>query len=89
MLLCDFHIHTKYSDGSLELRKVVDLFGQAGFDVIAITDHVVNGDSMIGKFAYRFRFTITEKNFNEYMENVRYESERAWNKYEMLVILMS
>ncbi len=86
MLLCDFHIHTKYSDGSVELRKVVDLFGQAGFDVIAITDHVVNGDSMIGKLAYRFRFTITEKNFNEYIENVRYEAERAWDKYGMLVI---
>lgn len=86
MLLCDFHIHTKYSDGSLELNKVVDLFGQAGFDVIAITDHVVNGDSIIGKFAHRFKFTITEKNFNEYMENIKYESERAWNKYGMLVI---
>ncbi len=86
MLLCDFHIHTKYSDGSLELRKVVDIFGQAGFDVIAITDHVVNGDSLIGKFAHRFRFTITEKNFNEYMENIKYEAQRAWNKYEMLVI---
>jgi len=86
MLLCDFHIHTKYSDGSLELRKVVDLFGQAGFDVIAITDHVVNGDSFIGKLAYKFRFTITEKNFNEYLENILYEAQRAWNKYEMLVI---
>lgn len=86
MLLCDFHIHTKYSDGSVELRKVIDIFGQAGFDVIAITDHVVNGDSMIGKFAYQFGLTITEKNFNEYIENVKYEAQRAWNKYEMLVI---
>lgn len=49
MLLCDFHIHTNFSDGSMELRDVVDIFGQAGFDVIAITDHVVNGDSSIGK----------------------------------------
>ena len=40
MLLCDFHIHSTYSDGSLELSKAVDLYGQAGFDVIAITDHV-------------------------------------------------
>lgn len=86
MLLCDFHIHTKYSDGSLELRKVVDLFGQAGFDVIAITDHVVNGDSLIGKLAHKFHFTVTEKNFKEYLENIRYEAERAWKKYEMLVI---
>lgn len=86
MLLCDFHIHTKYSDGSVELRKVVDIFGQAGFDVIAITDHVVNGDSLIGKFAYKFRFTITDNNFSEYMENIKFEAERAWNKYEMIVI---
>ncbi|MCX7987840.1 MAG: PHP domain-containing protein [Thermodesulfovibrio sp.] len=86
MLLCDFHIHTKYSDGSVELKRVIDIFGQAGFDVIAITDHVVNGDSMIGKLAYKFRLTVTEDNFNYYMENIRYEAERAWNKYEMLVI---
>ena len=49
MLLCDFHIHTTYSDGSLDLEQTVDIFGQAGFDVIAVTDHVVNGDNPIGK----------------------------------------
>ena len=77
MLLCDFHIHTKYSDGSVELRRTVDLFGQAGFDVIAITDHVVNGDSSFGKLAHRFRFTINEQNFAEYMAHIREETERA------------
>ncbi len=86
MLLCDFHIHTKYSDGSVELRKTVDLFGQAGFDVIAITDHVVNGDNSFGKLAHRFRFSIKEDNFNEYMSCVRQEAERAWDKYGMLII---
>ena len=45
MLLCDFHIHTSYSDGMLPLPKVVDLFGQSGHDVIAITDHIVNRDN--------------------------------------------
>ncbi|MCX8030254.1 MAG: PHP domain-containing protein [Thermodesulfovibrionales bacterium] len=86
MLLCDFHIHTKYSDGSVELRKVIDIFGQAGFDVIAITDHVVNGDNAIGKLAHRFKFSINEKNFEEYLFNIKIEAERAWDKYEMLVI---
>ena len=57
MLLCDFHIHTRYSDGSVGLRRTVDLFGQAGFDVIAITDHVVNGDNPFGKLANRFKFS--------------------------------
>src|SRR5215813_8989335 len=44
MLLCDFHIHTTYSDGIVPMRRVVDLFGQSGHDVIAITDHIVNRD---------------------------------------------
>lgn len=86
MLLCDFHIHTTYSDGSVELRKTIDLFGQAGFDVIAITDHVVNGDSSIGKIAHRFKLSVTANNFDEYMEHIKDEAERAWKKYEMLVI---
>ncbi len=86
MLLCDFHIHTKYSDGSLELRKVVDIFGQSGFDVIAITDHVVNGDNSMGRFAHRFKFSVTAHNFDEYLQALRQEAQRAMDKYGMLVI---
>ncbi|MEK6672494.1 MAG: PHP domain-containing protein [Nitrospirota bacterium] len=86
MLLCDFHIHTKYSDGSVDLRRTVDRFGQAGFDAIAITDHVVNGDNSIGKLAHRFRLSVTRDNFNEYAENIKHEAERAWDKYRMLVM---
>jgi predicted metal-dependent phosphoesterase TrpH len=86
MLLCDFHIHTKYSDGSVELRRTVDLFGQAGFDVIAITDHVVSGNNSFGKLAHRFRFSVTKENFDDYMAHVEQEAERARDKYGMLVI---
>jgi hypothetical protein len=86
MLLCDFHIHTKYSDGSVGLRRTVDLFGQAGFDAIAITDHVVSGDNSFGKLAHRFRFSVTEDNFDDYMSHVGQEADRAWDKYGMLVI---
>jgi histidinol phosphatase-like PHP family hydrolase len=77
MLLCDFHIHTKFSDGSVGLRRVVDLYGQAGFDVIAITDHVVNGDNLIGKLAHRFKFTVNKDNFDNYMSSVREEAARV------------
>ena len=49
MLLADFHIHTTWSDGTLSIPEVVDLFGRAGHDVIAITDHVVNDDTLIGR----------------------------------------
>jgi predicted metal-dependent phosphoesterase TrpH len=41
-LLCDFHVHTRWSDGRLTVGEVVDLYGQTGkFDVIAITDHIL------------------------------------------------
>jgi len=86
MLLCDFHIHTTYSDGSVELRRTVDLFGQAGFDVIAITDHVVNGDNSFGKLARRFKYSLREDTFDDYMAHVREEGERAWHRYGLMVI---
>ncbi|MBA2298508.1 MAG: hypothetical protein H0W14_10790 [Actinobacteria bacterium] len=40
-LLCELHAHTTWSDGLLSLRQLVDLYGAGGFDVLAITDHVV------------------------------------------------
>jgi predicted metal-dependent phosphoesterase TrpH len=86
MLLCDFHIHTRYSDGSVGLRRTVDLFGQAGFDVIAITDHVVNGDNAFGKLANRFKFSVTEDSFGPYMSQIAREAERAWDRYGLLVV---
>jgi hypothetical protein len=70
----------------VELRRTVDLFGQAGFDVIAITDHVVNGDNSFGKLAHRFRFSVKEDNFEAYMSHLKREAERAWDKYGMLII---
>ena len=53
MLVADLHIHTTWSDGRLSIPEVVDLFGRSGHDVIAITDHIVNGDSAIGKVTHR------------------------------------
>lgn len=86
MLLCDFHIHTTFSDGSIDLPKTIDIFGQAGFDVIAITDHVVNRDSAIGAFANRFNISLNENTFDRYMLAISEEAERARNKYGMLVM---
>jgi hypothetical protein len=86
MMLCDFHIHTNFSDGSLSMRDTIDLFGQAGFDVIAVTDHVVSGDNSIGKFARQFNLSIRGDNFDEYFGAIKEEATRAWQKYSMLVI---
>ena len=48
-LLCDFHVHTRWSDGRLTIREVIDLYGQTKhFDVIAITDHILMARDLLG-----------------------------------------
>ena len=42
MLLCDFHIHSNYSDGKLSVPEIVDFYGERGFDCICITDHLAD-----------------------------------------------
>jgi len=86
MLLADLHVHTKWSDGKLSIGEVVDLFGRTGHDVIAITDHVVNSDNLIGKVTHRFGLTVTAANFAEYRDEIERESRRAWDRYGMLVL---
>ncbi|HTR03043.1 MAG TPA: phosphotransferase [Thermoanaerobaculia bacterium] len=86
MLLCDFHIHTTYSDGVLPLPKVVDLFGQSGHDVIAISDHIVNRDSGLGKVAHRIGNSLNPESFRRYRDEIEREADRAWAAYRMLVL---
>lgn len=45
--LCDFHIHTSFSDGSLALKEVVDLYGQHGFGVIGVSITLFRPDKPI------------------------------------------
>ena len=86
MLLADFHIHTTWSDGKCSIAEVVDLFGRSGHDVIAITDHVVNTDTLIGKATHRFGLTVTEENFPAYREEIEREKKRALDRYGMIVM---
>jgi predicted metal-dependent phosphoesterase TrpH len=85
-LLCDFHIHTRFSDGLLDLTAVVDLFGQAGFDAICITDHVATRETAIGWVARGLRLSVTERTFDNYLARVREEARRALDAYGMIVI---
>ena len=86
MLLCDFHIHTTYSDGVLPLPEVVDLFGRSGHDVIAITDHIVNRDNRLGQIAHAIEHSLNPDSFRRYYDEIRREADRAWTSYGMLVI---
>ena len=81
-LLCDFHIHTTLSDGNLSLREIVDLYGKNGFDVICISDHVVDQQTR----KVNDSWSIKPEDFKTYLRSLWKESQRAWNKYQLLLI---
>ena len=76
-LLCEFHAHTTWSDGVLTPAELVDLYGRSGFDVLAITDHVVR-DGYGGGLAAR--------DHAAYLAELEREAERARAAYGLLVV---
>jgi predicted metal-dependent phosphoesterase TrpH len=91
-LLCDFHVHTQWSDGRLSLRDVIDLYGRTKrFDVIAITDHILMKRDLLGRAGRllslgRREFSVTEGRFTNYLDHVHAEAARAKRLYDLLVI---
>jgi predicted metal-dependent phosphoesterase TrpH len=91
-LLCDFHVHTQWSDGKLTVGEVVDLYGSTGkFDAIAITDHILMKNDMLaraGRLATlgRRAFGVREEDFPAYLADIEKHARRAWDTYGMLVV---
>jgi predicted metal-dependent phosphoesterase TrpH len=77
-LLCEFHAHTTWSDGVLTPAELVDLYGRSGFDVLAITDHVVRDQPAAQALA--------AADHPAYLEEIEREAERAAALYGLLVI---
>jgi predicted metal-dependent phosphoesterase TrpH len=77
-LLCELHAHTTWSDGDLTMPELVDLYGNAGFDVLCVTDHVVPGRTAIDN--------VHPANYHAYLAAVEAEAERALASYDLLVI---
>ncbi|MGA2175762.1 MAG: PHP domain-containing protein [Verrucomicrobiota bacterium] len=86
MLLCDFHIHTNYSDGKLTAPEVVDFYGKRGFDCICLTDHLGDPRRLIGKLSKLLSLTLGPEQLDEYFDVIERERRRAWRKYNMLVM---
>jgi hypothetical protein len=84
-LLCELHAHTRWSDGELPLPELVDLYGRNGFDVLAVTDHVVRSDDpwladngpLHGVHA---------ANHADYLAEIAAQAERARREYDLLVV---
>lgn len=66
-LSCDYHIHTEYPDGASDFKRAVDIFRQAGLDVISITVHIFNENNSLGKLFRKVKFSVTEGDFNGYL----------------------
>ncbi|HUJ55819.1 MAG TPA: hypothetical protein VLW49_07505 [Gaiellaceae bacterium] len=84
-LLCELHAHTRWSDGELTLPELVDLYGRNGFDVLAITDHVIRRDDPwwppdappLG---------LREETHAEYLAEIEAQAERARHEYDLLLV---
>ncbi|QSR84650.1 glycosyltransferase [Methylacidimicrobium sp. B4] len=85
VLLCDFHIHSTYSDGRLSIGEIVDFYGQRGFDCICITDHIVDRTRFIGRVCQLTGLVLSPDLVGEYFDVLRRERERAWRKYRMIL----
>ena len=86
MFLADFHMHTSSSDGKLSLPELVDLYGKRGFGAIAVTDHLCERESVLGKASRYLNLSLREDSFPGYMEKIRAEADRAWREYRMVLL---
>ncbi|MGD0745113.1 MAG: glycosyltransferase, partial [Verrucomicrobiota bacterium] len=86
MLLCDFHIHSNYSDGKLSVPEIIDFYGEHGFDCICITDHLADPSRLLGKLAELANCTLGQEQVEEYFAVIERERRRAWRRYKMLVL---
>jgi processive 1,2-diacylglycerol beta-glucosyltransferase len=86
MLLCDFHIHTNYSDGKLSVPEIIDFYGERGFDCICITDHLADPKRLLGKLSELSNMTLAQEQVGEYFAIIERERQRAWRRYNMLVM---
>ncbi len=80
-LLCELHAHTRWSDGELTVRELVDLHGRLGYDVLCVTDHALRHDREPDQASH-----VGPDRFAGYLSEIEREGERAWSRYRLLVI---
>jgi processive 1,2-diacylglycerol beta-glucosyltransferase len=86
VLLCDLHTHTDFSDGKLNVRELVDFYGQRAFDVLCVTDHICDHTKLLGKMTNLTGLVLTLDQVEEYFQTIQGEKKRALNKYGMILM---
>lgn len=85
-MLADLHIHSTFSDGKLSIPEIIDFYGARGFKIIAITDHLCEEETFLGKASLFLNKTLSKDTFKEYLNIIKIEGLRALKQYGMLVI---
>jgi len=83
-LLTDLHVHTTFSDGTIPAEEVARIYGEAGFDVIAITDHLFDTQSPRSLELYEEGKSI--RDLGAYFHKIEEVSRWAKESYGLLVI---
>jgi processive 1,2-diacylglycerol beta-glucosyltransferase len=86
ILLCDFHSHSVFSDGRLTIPELVDFYGQRGFDVLCITDHICDHTKLIGRMTNLTGLVLTMDQVDDYFETIEKEKKRALEKYRLILL---
>jgi hypothetical protein len=86
ILLCDFHSHSVFSDGKLTIPELVDFYGQRGFDVLCITDHICDHSKVIGRMTNLTGMVLTLDLVEDYFETIEKEKKRALEKYRLILL---
>lgn len=84
-LRCDFHIHTTYSDGNCSVPEIIQLYVKERFDVIAITDHVLDSFSANFFSEQGLNFGVSKENFPDYLHDLEKMRQEA-AKYNLHLI---
>jgi len=86
MFLADFHVHSTFSDGKIPLPDVVDIYGRQGFGCIAITDHLCEEATWLGRASRFLDCSLSPATFPLYLDLLKSETQRAWDQYKMVII---
>jgi predicted metal-dependent phosphoesterase TrpH len=84
-LLCELHAHTRWSDGAFTLPELVDLYGRNGFDVLAVTDHVIRSDDPWLATDAPLHGVRAESHA-DYLAEIDAQAERARREYDLLLL---
>lgn len=70
----------------MSIPEIVNFYGKRQFGAIAITDHLCEQETFLGKASAYLNCTLTEATFPIYLKILESEAARAWDQYRMILI---